>query len=111
MIPRDPRHPKTGKNDAVRHRKTTTCRRSTRATLTYVLAPVSFVAVPSYDCALWRSLDSEKGCPYWRELEHFHNFSRARLYALLEEMGFKPLRFNVSLRYTAGMEIVARSVG
>ena len=70
-----------------------------------------FLSMPSYDCALWRQLDSEKGCPYWRELEHFHNFSRARLYALLEEMGFKPLRFNVSLRYTAGMEIVARSVG
>jgi SAM-dependent methyltransferase len=70
-----------------------------------------FLSMPSYDCALWRKLDSENACPYWSELEHFHNFSRARLYALLEETGFKPLRFNVSLRYRVGMEIVARSVG
>jgi hypothetical protein len=47
----------------------------------------------------------------WSELEHFHNFSRRRLYALLAEMGFKPLRYGVSLRSVIGMEIIAQSLG
>ena len=51
------------------------------------------------------------GCPYWSELEHFHNFGRARLYALLAEMGFTPLRYGVSLRYVVGMEIIAQALG
>ena len=67
--------------------------------------------MPSFDCALWRKLDAENACPYWSELEHFHNFSRPRLYALLAETGFKPLRFNVSYRYLIGMEVIARAVG
>jgi SAM-dependent methyltransferase len=72
---------------------------------------VLFLSMPSYDCALWRKHDAENGCPYWSELEHFHNFSRPRLYALLAEAGFKPLRYGVSLRYVIGMEIIAQSLG
>jgi SAM-dependent methyltransferase len=72
---------------------------------------VLFLSMPSYDSPLWRKLDAETGCPYWSELEHFHNFSRARLYALLAEMGFTPLRYGVSLRYVVGMEIIAQALG
>ncbi|MEA2939185.1 MAG: hypothetical protein QOC56_2689 [Alphaproteobacteria bacterium] len=72
---------------------------------------ILFLSMPSYDCALWRQLDAENACPYWGELEHFHNFSRPRLYALLAEMGFKPLRYGVSLRYVVGMEVIAQSLG
>ncbi len=83
------------------------------ATVKRFLRPdgILFLSMPSFDCALWRKLDAENACPYWSELEHFHNFSRPRLYALLAETGFKPLRFNVSYRYLIGMEVIARAVG
>jgi SAM-dependent methyltransferase len=48
--------------------------------------------------------------PYWDEIEHFHNFGRARLYALLRECGFEPVSYAVSERYRLGMEIIARPV-
>lgn len=46
--------------------------------------------------------------PYWYEIEHYHNFTRDRLYKLLEELGFEPLRYAVSQRYQCGMEVIAR---
>jgi hypothetical protein len=46
--------------------------------------------------------------PYWSELEHLHNFGRARLEALLREVGFTPTAYAVSERYLAGMEVVAK---
>lgn len=67
-----------------------------------------FISMPNYDCAAWRLLDVLNANPYWAELEHFHNFSRARLYALLREMGFEPVQYRISERYRVGMEIIAR---
>lgn len=40
-------------------------------------------------------------------LEHCHNFGRSRLWALLEECGFKPAEYGVSERYRACMEVLA----
>lgn len=65
-----------------------------------------FLSCPNKDCAQWH-LD---GNPYWSEIEHFHNFGRRRLQALLRESGFEPLTFSVSERYVMGMEIIARKV-
>jgi protein O-GlcNAc transferase len=45
--------------------------------------------------------------PYWGEIEHFHNFSRRRLYTLLENHGFQPAEYNVSERYHVCMEVIA----
>jgi protein O-GlcNAc transferase len=45
--------------------------------------------------------------PYWGEIEHYHNFSRARLYTLLEEFAFKPQSYGISERYRACMEVIA----
>ena len=72
---------------------------------------VLFVSMPNYDCAAWRLLDAGNANPYWGELEHFHNFSRARLYALLAEQGFEPVHYGVSERYRVCMEVIARRVG
>jgi hypothetical protein len=47
------------------------------------------------------------GNPYWTELEHYHNFTRVRLEALLKECGYTPVYYGVSPRYMAGMEIIA----
>jgi hypothetical protein len=55
-----------------------------------------------------QELERERKNPYWGELEHLHNFGRRRLYALLEETGFCPVRYGVSQRYLASMEVVAR---
>jgi hypothetical protein len=41
-------------------------------------------------------------------IEHYHNFSRSRLYALLRETGFEPVRYGISERYRACMEVIAR---
>jgi SAM-dependent methyltransferase len=75
-----------------------------------LLAPggILFVSMPHYDCAAWRLLDKANANPYWSELEHFHNFTRQRLYALLEETGFAPVAYGVSERYRVCMEVIAR---
>ena len=77
-----------------------------------VLAPegILFLSMPNYKCLAWQLLDLENDNPYWGELEHFHNFSRARLYSLLEEHGFAPLLYNVSQRYRVCMEVIARRI-
>ncbi|MFI5002946.1 MAG: class I SAM-dependent methyltransferase, partial [Reyranellales bacterium] len=59
---------------------------------------VLFVSMPNYDCAAWRLLDASNANPYWGELEHFHNFSRQRLYSLLTEQGFEAVHYGVSER-------------
>ncbi len=72
---------------------------------------VLFASMPNYDCAAWRLLDAANANPYWGELEHFHNFSRQRLHALLAESGFEVVHYSVSERYRVCMEIIARRTG
>ncbi len=67
--------------------------------------------MPNMDNMVWRLLHANGVNPYWGELEHFHNFSRKRLYALLEEHGFVPLAYYVSERYRVCMEVVAAKRG
>lgn len=69
---------------------------------------VLFASMPNYDCMAWRLLDSDNANPYWGELEHFHNFSRVRLYALMRDLGFEPIGYGVSERYRVCMEVIAR---
>lgn len=66
-----------------------------------------FVSCPNMDCVSWKYLDKDGTNPYWAELEHYHNFTRKRLEALLKECGFTPVNYGVSTRYTACMEIIA----
>jgi len=67
-----------------------------------------FVSMPNMDTGSWRVLDRDRRNPYWMELEHYHNFSRRRLYALLAEAGLVPVWYGVSHRYACGMEVIAR---
>src|SRR5262249_25547322 len=69
-------------------------------------AGVLLVSMPNYGSPVWRYLDSTKANPYWGELEHFHNFSRERLYSLMHEHGFEPLRYDISRRYRLCMEVL-----
>jgi protein O-GlcNAc transferase len=68
---------------------------------------VLFVSMPNMATMIWRAMDSMNANPYWGEIEHYHNFSRQRLYALLEEHGFTPLQYGISERYRACMEVIA----
>ncbi len=68
---------------------------------------VLFLSMPNSDSMIWRVLDALNQNPYWGELEHYHNFGRSRLYALLQQCGFEPVRYGVSERYRACMEVVS----
>jgi 2-polyprenyl-3-methyl-5-hydroxy-6-metoxy-1,4-benzoquinol methylase len=67
-----------------------------------------FVSMPNSDSFLWKFLTREGVNPYWGEIEHYHNFGRERLYSLLAECAFEPVRYGVSVRYRACMEVAAR---
>lgn len=68
---------------------------------------VALISMPNMESFIWQLTDQTNSNPYWGEMEHYHNFSRTRLYKLLEETGFKPVRYSVSERYRMCMEIVA----
>jgi SAM-dependent methyltransferase len=68
---------------------------------------VLFVSMPNMDSMAWRVLDASGSNPYWGEIEHYHNFTRARLYALLEEHGISPVHYDISERYRCCMEVIA----
>jgi hypothetical protein len=53
------------------------------------------------------ALDAAGTNPYWGEIEHYHNFTRPRLNALLEAHGFSPIDYNISERYRSCMEVIA----
>ena len=68
------------------------------------------ISCPNLDCGSWRKSNADGVNPYWAEIEHHHNFSRASLMRLLAEEGFKPLSYHISARYKSCMEIIARRV-
>lgn len=67
---------------------------------------VLFLSMPNTESMLWKALNANNQNPYWGELEHYHNFSRTRLYLLLREFGFEPIRYGISERYRACMEVI-----
>lgn len=68
---------------------------------------VLFLSMPNMENMVWRLLHANKVNPYWGEIEHYHNFSRSRLYALLQEHGFRPAEYGISERYRVCMEVIA----
>lgn len=74
-----------------------------------LLAPggALLISMPNSDQFIWTMTTAQNNNPFWGEIEHYHNFSRKRLYALLEECGFEPKAYGVSERYRMCMEVVA----
>jgi len=70
-----------------------------------------FLSMPNMENMVWRLLHANHVNPYWAEIEHYHNFTRKRLYALLEEHGFQPVEYHVSERYRVCMEVIAIKQG
>ena len=71
---------------------------------------VLFISMPNSESILWEAMNKQNANPYWGNIEHYHNFSRSRLYALLKEYGFLPRRYGVSERYRVCMEVVAERI-
>lgn len=69
---------------------------------------ILFLSMPNTESIVWQVYDQQGKNPYWGEIEHYHNFGRSRLYSLLMEEGFVPVRFGISERYQACMEVIAR---
>jgi protein O-GlcNAc transferase len=67
-----------------------------------------FLSMPNDECFAWRAADAANGNPYWGEIEHYHNFGRKRLCALLAQEGFGAFRYGVSERYLMCMELLCR---
>lgn len=78
-----------------------------------LLAPdgLLLLSMPNADAYIWREMTRAGANPYWAEIEHYHNFGRKRLYALLEECRLRPVHYSVSLRYKACMQVVAQKLG
>lgn len=69
---------------------------------------VLLISMPNIETLLWTLLTRQSKNPYTGEIEHYHNFSRTRLYRLLRDHGIEPLRYGISERYRVCMEVVAR---
>ena len=65
------------------------------------------ISMPNSESILWKLMSQENQNPYLGEIEHYHNFSRTRLFELLEECGFKIVKYGISERYRVCMEIIA----
>lgn len=64
------------------------------------------LSLPNMGSLCARYLTGSGENPYWREIEHYHNFTRERLYALLRECGWEPMRCRISERYRLGLEVL-----
>lgn len=69
---------------------------------------VLFISLPNMESIVWQALNQHNANPYWGEIEHYHNFSRSRLFKLLRETGFEPVKYGISERYRVCMEIIAK---
>ena len=65
------------------------------------------ISMPNSESIIWRLLDAGNNNFYMKEIEHYHNFSKTSLYELLEQCGMKPVRYGISERYRACMEVLA----
>lgn len=68
------------------------------------------ISMPNASAPLWHYWNATNQNPYWIEIEHYHNFTRERLYDLLKQTGFKPRHYAISERYRCCMEILAEAV-
>ena len=69
---------------------------------------ILFISLPNIESQVWNMWDRNNVNPYRWEIEHYHNFSRTRLYELLDQCGFKPIKYWISERYRWCMEIIAK---
>ena len=71
---------------------------------------ILLISMPNSENIVWDDMNNHNVNPYWGEIEHYHNFSRTRLYSLLRQFGFSPKRYGISERYRVCMEVVAQKI-
>jgi SAM-dependent methyltransferase len=71
---------------------------------------VLLISMPAAGAPLWQYWNAIGNNPYSIEIEHYHKFTRDRLYQVLDQVGFKPVHYAVAERYRCGMEILAQAV-
>lgn len=69
---------------------------------------ILIISMPNKENLIWKAMTDQGKNPYLGEVEHYHNFSRSRLYSLLEEFSINPIRYGISERYRVCMEVVSR---
>src|SRR5262249_41076145 len=69
------------------------------------------ISMPNASAPLWHHWNATNQNPYWHELEHYHNFTRERLYAVLNETGFKPVHSARCELYGCRVEFRGEVVG
>lgn len=67
-----------------------------------------FLSMPNREPQLFTRLQAEN--PHWAEFDHYHLFSRSRLYRLLRDHGFEPAEYQISTTHRVGMEVTARKL-
>ena len=67
-----------------------------------------FLSMPNREPQLFTQLQAEN--PHWAEFDHYHLFSRNRLYRLLRDHGFEPVEYQISTTHRVGMEVIARKL-
>ena len=65
------------------------------------------ISMPNSENIVWKLMTEQNKNPYSGEIEHYHNFSRTRLFSLLKECGFEAVQYGISERYRVCMEVVA----
>ena len=65
------------------------------------------ISMPNSESIIWKLMTQQNQNPYLGEIEHYHNFSKTRLFELLEECGFSIVKYGISERYRVCMEIIA----
>lgn len=66
-----------------------------------------FLSMPNMDTIEWRIMDATGANPYWGELEHHHNFTRARVARMLDAQGFRIADYAVGEDGPSQMDIIA----
>ena len=51
------------------------------------------ISMPNTENLIWKLMTEQNQNPYLGELEHYHNFSRTRLFSLLKECGFDAVKY------------------
>lgn len=65
------------------------------------------ISMPNTENIIWKLMTEQNKNPYLGEIEHYHNFSRTRLFSLLDECGFNIKSYGISERYRVCMEVIA----
>jgi protein O-GlcNAc transferase len=68
---------------------------------------VLFASMPNMATMVWRLRDTGGGNSAWGDVQHYHSFTRKRLYALLQTHGFKPAAYAVGEAGHSMMEVLA----